>query len=279
MVSNYLWWKNQYLHYFTQGISFTEYIHKMNDPEKCKGAMFWLQPQADWIMINGDVKADFIGRFEDLQRDFDKACDRIGVEKQQLPHMNKHTGLRKHYYCYYDSETRDIIARLHKKDIDLFCYEFEKPSKRYYISYYASAAPKAAKTLLLKYRFYFLYALIVKLKHKACFFKKRLLCMLLCMRRSEEIFLTRFFELSEDIVYQASEGETIVFNRNGDELFSLNETAAEILACIGERKPLESLLTYQTEKYDKKRRRLKADIMACAQQLWKDSVIKVRQKS
>jgi hypothetical protein len=70
----------------------------------------------------GAFIVDFVGRIENLQGDFQKICDRIGIDAE-LPHRNKspHTD----YRDYYDEHTKQLIADHFAEDISTFGYSFD----------------------------------------------------------------------------------------------------------------------------------------------------------
>lgn len=69
----------------------------------------------------GKLIVDFVGRFENLEVDFQTICKRVGITAT-LPHINKSDRLG--YRDYYDEETRALTERLYAEDIERFGYTF-----------------------------------------------------------------------------------------------------------------------------------------------------------
>jgi hypothetical protein len=80
--------------------------------------------QSEYLVdLRGNVIVDYIGRFENLERDFREACKRIGIKSPHLVHRRK-AAKRVDYRNYYNDETAELIAEHFKRDIDLFDYKF-----------------------------------------------------------------------------------------------------------------------------------------------------------
>jgi chondroitin 4-sulfotransferase 11 len=79
-------------------------------------------PQLDWLTDEtGQIIVSFIGRFENLDRDFQTICQHL-QRPTQLPHVNAST--HTDYHAYYDSSTTKLVARAFAKDLDHFGYKF-----------------------------------------------------------------------------------------------------------------------------------------------------------
>ena len=129
MVSSYGWWlqkaqKWEKFHLNVREIermgSFSAFMHSRYGRRminRSEGDIF------DWISEDGRIIVDFVGRFESLQEDWDRICDRIGAPRRQLPHMNR-TERKASYREYYSEETRRIVAERFHRTIEMFGYEF-----------------------------------------------------------------------------------------------------------------------------------------------------------
>ena len=82
----------------------------------------FFMPQIDWLTDSqGEISVDFIGRFENLENDFQFICEKIGAEAY-LPLVNK--SKRHEYHHYYDDTTKKIVEKWFEKDVDYFKYNF-----------------------------------------------------------------------------------------------------------------------------------------------------------
>jgi len=112
MVSEYIWRRQVFN---LPENSFRQFI--LNPPTSKAVDHLW--PQL-WFTKD---KMNFIGKFENLQDDFNAVLGRLNLPQQKLTHENftQHNP----YWEYYDDETRKVIAERYKSDINYFSYEFE----------------------------------------------------------------------------------------------------------------------------------------------------------
>jgi len=78
--------------------------------------------QYDFLSIDGKCFADDWIRFENLNSDFNRICNKVNLAIHSLPHRNKTN--HKHYAEYYDDQTREIVAEKYARDIEHFRYKF-----------------------------------------------------------------------------------------------------------------------------------------------------------
>jgi len=118
MVSQYFY---NAFNWVPKGSSFKDYIKVFGEGKQItRFSPYHLPYISD---ENNKIIVDYIGRFEELEKTMRVVSKETGIPYQPLPHKNK-TKRNRDYTQYYDDETREIIARLFKKEIELFDYEF-----------------------------------------------------------------------------------------------------------------------------------------------------------
>jgi len=92
---------------------------------------------------NYQLALDFVGKFENYEKDFEKFCNINSLELGKVPHFNEGFRIRsnylrksqkpskklilpedKKYRMYYSPETKKIVAEKYARDIETFEYEF-----------------------------------------------------------------------------------------------------------------------------------------------------------
>ena len=101
-----------------------------------------IMPQYDFIHDrDGKIIVDFVGRFENLQEDFQTVLQKLSIPTARLPRMNvslskdieiikkikyllfrKTYTAQKHWKDYYDRDTAEIVRKIYSQDIKKFNY-------------------------------------------------------------------------------------------------------------------------------------------------------------
>ena len=106
---------NECAHYLQEG--------KLLHDKSCN---HW-HPQVNWILDSqGKLLADFVGKVENMEQDFNYICDKLCLTSSLSMQNTSSTGPRDpdYYRCFFDQETKRIVADYYKDDIDQFNYCF-----------------------------------------------------------------------------------------------------------------------------------------------------------
>jgi len=138
-------------------VEFKRFVVKKLKNEVWRDNYWFVRPQSDFVCNqSGDIIVDFLGKFENLRADFNQVCQHLGLAPTELPHINmsKKQKLKpinpnkifnyaqwlyhnrtmprsktipsfSNYQDYYDDESRELVAQLYQKDIELFGYKFD----------------------------------------------------------------------------------------------------------------------------------------------------------
>ena len=109
--------QNHFQHALIKGMrDFDEYIRW-----RCSDNIRY---QKDFICSpEGEQLVNFIGRYEQLDADFQTLCLRLGIRAPRLPRLN--VSNTKPYQDYYNAETIELVRYAFESDIILFNYDFE----------------------------------------------------------------------------------------------------------------------------------------------------------
>ncbi len=81
------------------------------------------RPQHELLVdAQGKLQADFVGRVENMQGDYEQACARIGIAPASLGRVN--SSRRGGYRDYYDQALIDGVSELYRRDLELFGYTY-----------------------------------------------------------------------------------------------------------------------------------------------------------
>ena len=139
LVSEYRYRKH-YLRF-----SFRDFVLHHLPPQSMRDTYRHILPQSDFLLnAGGELSVDYVGRFENLQSDFDAVSKLLQLEPAKLPYVDGASGAaltplervrellgmnreatHPHYSGYYDTETRSRVAELYARDIELFEYTFD----------------------------------------------------------------------------------------------------------------------------------------------------------
>jgi hypothetical protein len=102
-------------------------VRRLPDFESFVNAELARTRSAQWWMLTGHdgrLGVDFVGRFENLERDMTEICQRVGIPYEPLPHVNR-TVTRAPYQTYFTPGLARRVGERWAREIEAFGYTFE----------------------------------------------------------------------------------------------------------------------------------------------------------
>ena len=125
-------WDRMVSCYKNRAKSYSDFGKFLNDyPYPKNHNLIWHTiPQLTHVSdLNGNIIVDSIGKYENLQSDFDNFLSDVNIKSTKLPKLN--STKRLHYSEYYKSDKQiEFIYDLYKSEIDRFGYSFETVTKK-----------------------------------------------------------------------------------------------------------------------------------------------------
>ena len=104
----------------SHNMPFEDFVEVINNQKIEEMNIHW-KPQYCFI----PEKPDFIGKFENLQEDYYKICEMIGLPKEVLPWENS-TGTKTDY-SIYQKDILNKVTKIYEKDFEMLGYKKTLP--------------------------------------------------------------------------------------------------------------------------------------------------------
>lgn len=99
--------------------TFREFMMDFENSEYSK--YIHLQPQCSCVKIGGTLAVDFLGKFENLQKDFRQVEEILNLRHEQLVKIRVSSKDKEPKII--DQQTKDLIYEIYREDFDSFGYE------------------------------------------------------------------------------------------------------------------------------------------------------------
>jgi hypothetical protein len=106
------------------GMTFEEFVREVSKIPDSKADMHFKSQSGILCDKYDNLIPNYVGRLENLAEDFEHVSNELGLEGVSLPHLHKMKSKNKNYRSYYTEETRRLVEKRYKKDLELFKYSF-----------------------------------------------------------------------------------------------------------------------------------------------------------
>lgn len=78
----------------------------------------------DWLIKDGQLLVDFVGKLENINEDLKVVSEKIGIDSSEIPFINENNNRSKDYRQYYNSNSKKMIEKYFGWELDYFKYTF-----------------------------------------------------------------------------------------------------------------------------------------------------------
>jgi len=124
---------------FWKNHEFKDWLKLFDEKESAKSSSIYHDTiktsYIDLIGINGKISVDYIINLHNFKKEINLIKILSGKPFNNPKHFHKNKSDHKDYREYYDSESMEIVAKLFKKDIELFNFKFDVKEHAEYENY------------------------------------------------------------------------------------------------------------------------------------------------